>query len=88
MSSFDVPCPPNTWVDIYASTGIIVGTQITAVNNGSNDVRLAATLAQPTGATAHAVSRSDSVKFSNNVGDPGAWALCIGGGSLYVYEGT
>ena len=73
-------------MDLYASTGIAVGTKITALNITPNDVRLASTAGEPTPTTDHVPVLFGRGKGINDVGDPGAWAMCIGGGAVDIKE--
>lgn len=41
----------NTWTDLYAATGIAVGTRILVENIGSADIHLATQASQPSAAT-------------------------------------
>ena len=82
----NVTLPARTWVDLYDATGIAVGTQIDVVNLTPNDVRLASTAAEPTIDDDHIPLIFRSAKGRNDVGDPGAWAMCVGGGGISVQE--
>lgn len=42
-----VVLPSKEWIDIYADTGITLGTQIIIQNTGGNEARLVESLAQP-----------------------------------------
>jgi hypothetical protein len=82
----NVSLPARTWVNLYAATGIVVGTQIEVVNLTPNSVRLAATLAQPTVNDDHLPLEFRTTKGINDAGDAGAWALCVAGGGVDVKE--
>lgn len=82
----NVILPPKVWVNLYASTGIVVGTQINSINITSNDVRLASTATEPNGNTDHVPLLFGRGTGQNDVGDLGAWAFCIGGGAIDVKE--
>ncbi len=76
----NIELQPNTWVDLYATSGIPVGTQITVENLSSTHVKLNAGATQPTIEMANAsasgaytpVTGYDSA--TNESGDTGAWA--------------
>lgn len=72
----NVPLPANTWVDLYAATGIPVGVAISAENVGTSDVYLTVRATQPPiGFDAYSiVQRKTSVPYRNSTGDAGAWA--------------
>jgi len=84
----NVEIPQNTWVDLYAATGIAVGSQIVVENIGNNDVYLAVLATQPANdhAAYNVVKRPPSPNtMQNSEGDPGAWAYCPNsGGKLAV----
>lgn len=82
----NVTLPARTWVDLYAATGFTVGVQIETINLTPNDVRLAATAAEPTVSDGHIPLPYRSGKGVNDAGDPGAWALCVAGGAIDVRE--
>ena len=71
----------DVWVDLYAETGISVGTQIIAQNIGVCDVYLASQAAQPTSEIAHQIIKR-SQHSRNDAGDAGAWAYCANTGGL------
>lgn len=71
----------NVWTDLYAETGIIVGSQIVVQNIGSCDVCLTTKAIQPDDEDAtQLVERGGFV--INDFGDSGAWAFCQGSGGL------
>lgn len=81
----NVVLPPSVWVDLYAAPGTpSVGTAIDVVNITPNDARLVSSAAEPAGTDDHipVLFRGSCVK--NNAADPGAWALCVGGGAVDV----
>jgi hypothetical protein len=75
--------PPNVWVDLYADTGLAVGSQIVVQNVGVCDVFLAAQAATPTTYEAHQIIQRGQYS-QNDLGDAGAWAFCLAGGALNV----
>ncbi len=70
----------NTWVDLYAATGIAVGTVLTIENSGNADVYLAVQAVQPDKdhQEYNIVKRPPSVTVQNSEGDLGAWAFVQG----------
>ena len=82
----NVELPEGTWVNLYAATGIVVGVQIDVVNLTPNDCRMASTAAEPTVSDDHVPLLFGRGKVQNDVGDAGAWALCVGGGGVDVKE--
>lgn len=79
----NTPLPADVWVDIYAATGITVGTQILVQNIGVCDVYLASQAAQPTDETRRQVLLRAQFAL-NDFNDAGAWAICTAGGALNV----
>lgn len=64
--------PANTWVDLYADTGITVGVKILLQNLGTTGVRLASSAASPAGDGFKRVTSGQEA--FNETGDSGAWA--------------
>jgi hypothetical protein len=79
----NIVLPPQTWVDLYAQSGVGVGVQILAQNIGVCDVYLTSQAAQPTDDTAHQIVRRSQFAI-NDFGDSGAWAYCREGGLVNV----
>lgn len=85
----NVILPAGEWVDLYASTAIVVGTKICIQNITPNDVRLVTSATEPSGTDDHIpLVYGSGVTAENETGDPGAWALCVGGGAVDVKEVT
>lgn len=73
----NVPVPAGSWTDLYAATGITVGTKLRVENVGSCDVYLAVQATQPAkDHNAYNIVKRRSDPLVNNVGDRGAWAYC------------
>lgn len=79
----NVILPAETYVDLYAATGIAVGTSIRVVTLTPNTVQLFSTAATPV--------PSDDVfplpfrsSVENGAGDPGAWARSVSSGAVDV----
>lgn len=72
----NVVLPANTWVDIYAATGIAVGTKIIVENLGSAPADLVSAATAPTQPVADGFNRCHQrQQKSNEDGDPGAFAI-------------
>lgn len=70
----NVPLTANTWVDLYAATGIVVGTAIIIQNLGGTTIRLNTKATSPLVTDGYnELTASDNV-FGNASGDSGAWA--------------
>lgn len=83
----NVTLPANTWVDLYAATGVTVGTAIGVSNIGVADVYLTVTAAQPPidYDAFDVLQRKNGVRLRNSDGDAGAWAFSPNcGGKLQV----
>lgn len=69
----------NRWVDVYALSGVAVGTAISVDNVGDCDISLAVQAAQPAqDHDAFAVVKRAGPPYRNSSGDSGAWAFCQG----------
>jgi hypothetical protein len=67
----DIELPANTWVDLYAASGIAVGTRIIAMNKGSMRINAATSAAAPIDNRGAPVAPNET--FVNQTGDSGAW---------------
>lgn len=83
----NVNLPANTWVNLYTSSGISVGTQLTITNVGSFDVRLVVVASSPEDVDGYDLIPKYGY-LSNTSGDSGAWAICIGGDGLVNVKGA
>ena len=82
-----VKLPPRTFVNLYAATGFTVGVQLATLNITPNDVSLYASENEPDPKTdAHVPLLFGRSTGLNDVGDAGAWAICVGGGAIQVRE--
>lgn len=74
----------GVWTDLYAESGIDVGTKIVVQNIGVCDVFLTTKLTSPTSEDARQVL--ERAKYvTNEARDSGAWAICPNsGGALNV----
>lgn len=72
----NITIPKNTWVNLYAESGIDVGKQLTINNVGASDVFIVVSATMPTDETAYTVAlKPRDLPFINNVGDSGLWAF-------------
>jgi hypothetical protein len=87
-SLLPVSLPADTWVDLYLSTGISVGTQLIIQNRRTDDVFLTESAVEPSGLIASLGGNPLVGKefFTNVTGNVGAWAYSYKGGSLQVEE--
>ena len=85
-SLLPVPLPPETWVDLYSSTGLSVGAQLIIQNRRTDDVFLTESATEPSGLIANLGGNPLIGKefFTNVTGNVGAWAYSYKGGSLQV----
>ena len=71
----NIPLPANTWVDMYAGTGIAIGTQIVVESVRGTPVYLTEKVTQP-GITDGYSKTKDSSRFSiSGISPEGAWAF-------------
>ena len=77
--------PAGTWVDVYASSGITVGTQLRCQNIGANDVNITVAATEPTVLDAINIFKPYEF-FINSTGDSGAWVYSLNGSALAVAE--
>lgn len=79
----NVTLPEGVWVDLYAATGITVGTQIVTTNLSSRDVRLVTKATAPLPTDGYVVVERHQ-EHVNEVDDSGAWAMCHLNGAVNV----
>ena len=80
-----VVLPRNVWVDLYAETGIVLGTQLIIQNIGKDEAILTESATEPTGN--YGLNKLPSRNYVNNSsGNVGAWALSSRGSKLQVEE--
>ena len=70
----NISIPAGAWVDLYAASGIPVGTKISVQNLSYGDVRLAAKATAPTDKDGYALLQFGRAA-PNQAGDTGAWAM-------------
>lgn len=70
----NVKLPAKTPVDLYAATGIAVGTQISVQNITTGDVRVYSGATSPNMATSGSALLRPGITAKNDSGDAGAWA--------------
>ena len=75
--------PPNTWVDLYADTSIVVGTLLNIQNIGSSEVQLTESVGEPSGITGvYLLPVRDFIE--NTAANVGAWAFSQTGSVVQV----
>jgi len=84
-SLLPVPIPPNTRVDLYDATGILVGNQLIVQNIGSSEAELTESAAEPDDAAGFN-SLVPREFFTNSAANVGAWAFSKLGTILQVEE--
>lgn len=67
---------PNVWVDLYAETGLPVGTKLVIQNIGSTEVYLHSGAAEPAEGDGFVIMGTYEF-FANKQGDAGAWARSV-----------
>jgi hypothetical protein len=73
----NVRVPKNDWIDIYAATGIAVGTAIYIQNVGVADVYVTVSATKPAlNYDAYNILQRDGTFLRNEAGAEGAWATC------------
>lgn len=74
----DVAITEATWVDLYAASGIAVGTAVTVVNKGSQNCLVAASLAAPASTSTGFPLWAGNVAnvLQVGAGELGLWAYC------------
>jgi len=77
---------PNQPVDLYAVTGITVGTQLYVQNNSGSDVRLYAGELEPDIATSGSTLLRSGQAALNHTTDAGAWAWSRNYASVQVSD--
>lgn len=82
----DVVLPPNTWVNLYAATGIAVGTALDIWNKGSMAVVIAIKAIQP-GSNIGVPLYTAGYKYIT-AGESGAWAYSTAPAMLSVQLGA
>ena len=87
-SLLPVSLPTDVWVDIYAATGISVGTKINVQNRRVDEVFMTEASIEPSGLIADMGGNFLVGKnfFTNVDGNIGAWAISTRGGMLQVEE--
>lgn len=77
----NVTLQPNVYTDLYAETGIAVGTAISVQNIGTRDVYLTVRATQPPVDydAYNVVQKENGVNLRNTAGASGAWAMCPNG---------
>lgn len=85
----NIVIPSGEWVDLYALSGVTVGTAISIQNIGVCDVYLAVRETQPplTYDAYNIIQRKNGFWLRNSQGDSGAWGFCAhSGGKVNIRE--
>ena len=82
----DVVLPAKTPVDLYAATGITVGTQVSVQNVTSGDVRVYVGATAPTMGVSGGALLVPGQEGKNQANDSGLWAWSVTGGAVQVVE--
>jgi len=82
----DVTLPAKTPVNLYAETGITVGTKVRVQNITSSDVRVHVGTVAPTMGVSGAGLLVPGQSGENTQGDSGLWAWSVTGGAVQVVE--
>jgi hypothetical protein len=85
----DIKLPTNIWVDLYAASGIAVGTKVNIHNKGASRVTIAVSAVEPVSIElgvflAPVGSGAPSIPLQNDGGDSGLWAYSQSGGSVNI----
>ena len=80
-----VQTPRNVWVDLYAETGITVGTALIVQNIGKGEIILTESATKPVSGYGYNPLPSREF-FGNSTGNIGAWAYSSFGSKLQVEE--
>jgi hypothetical protein len=83
----DVVIPKTVWTDLYAASGIVVGTAVTIWNKGSNTCNLAVKATAPTDTRGTPLfTDSEGNNISLTSGESGLWAYSDRGTILMIQE--
>ena len=77
----NISIPIDQWVDLYAASGITVGTRIKVQNIAVNTVLLYSGAVAPASLDYYAIIER-GVQAVNDIGDSGAWAYAKGNNGL------
>ena len=77
VTTEDVVVPKGVWTDLYAGSGVAVGTAVTVVNTGNSAVQLAISLSAPVSNTIGIPLYAGDIGSTALVGatEVGLWAL-------------
>jgi hypothetical protein len=85
----DVSCPAGVWVNLYAASGIAVGTAVDVWNKGNYPANLVIKSTSPSGSLGIPIfsGPSGSHRYVTS-GESGLWAYSDGGTHLSVQVGA
>lgn len=91
----DVTIPKGVWVDLFAGSGVTVGTVCTIYNKGSNPIFVSVSATAPAVPTTGSpkgvplyVGGSPETRITMPTGTSGLWGYCVnnGGGLVLVQD--
>lgn len=89
VTTEDVVVPKGVWTDLYAGSGVAVGTAVTIINTGTNAAQLAISLAAPVSTTIGIPLYVGAIGSTALVGaaEVGLWALALDGATTINVQG-
>lgn len=88
VTRVNVSIPQGVWTDLYAASGIVVGTEVTIYQKTSLQVKIAASALAPT--TVEGITLNSPTDPSDPVaippGEPGLWAFCANGTAVILVQ--
>lgn len=78
----NIALPKGEWINLYASSGIVVGTKISIESLSFEPIQLVTQAAQPVGNPDGFQRLNPKNSKSNQAGDSGAWARSIASNGL------
>lgn len=88
VTRVNVSIPQGVWTDLYAASGIAVGTEVTIYQKTSLQVKIAASALAPT--TVDGITLNSPTDPSDPVeippGEPGLWAFCATGSAVILVQ--
>lgn len=82
----DVQLSKTAYVDVYAATGIVVGTGLVIQNKSSQDVRIQLSASQPASSSTDGDILRPYLEATVDSGETGCWVLGLAEGTISVQE--